>query len=1147
VTVSIGAWLFHPIFLAIIGTMIISSIPMVIIFHYWFKIQNNWMAAKDARMNIWKQAFTAVKYFKTRAFENYIYRKVNDARREEINWGFKNTLIYTAFVLILLIGPALSIFMFFKIYFHYGYQLEVSKIAIFLKLSMELTELVIGFPASFGFINELAVGLKRINRLLDYSELDIVEVKNKHPSTLDNPERYAAVIEYGSFYWRIKTENKEDGEEEEEEEDKKKKKDRNKKKKKRKDKIPQNNSIIHAPEDENANGRQAIDTPLLDTTNDNLEANLDRGKEAENKDGSNNNNLDDSDSEDEDTVKIGFQLFLPRFTVEKGKVTFLIGKIGSGKSSVLYALLGEMGIKDKQSIRINIEGKIRFIGQKPWILNGTIKENIILNLPFDSDKFEAAVKYSAMSDDIDQFQKGVETETGEGGDALSGGQRTRLALAQMLYQSPDIYVFDDILSALDAQVGSFVMQETILGYLKGKTVLMSTHAVQYLPRGDKIYLLEEGKIEAEGTFDEVSHCSIYQKYLELNKQLQESEEKKQEEVVSELVLSMKKNSSNRKDSTSASGEIEDSEKAEEVLAQLMIPEDREKGNVSWSTFLTSIRMFGNWWGLILLLIVCTVEQIINVKVNLLLANWSEHFLELDTDKTLQEYLKLSLLPALLGGSSVLLVGVFGYRLSKIIHSKMIYAVLHSRIEEFISRVPSGRIMNRFSNDLEKIDMSLMFHAQYFMFKFSTFIVGLATYGILIGWELVICILLMTIICIYLQRIYMSVRREVLRLASVAKSPALAVFSDACKGLPTIRNANLVHWTRDNFINRLDQGLKNDVVRDGLNAWYNVSTALVTNFIVIVPAYMLIVFFKKDMVVSNIMVSILMGTNLARDITELLTSYTNIESSMISVERCNHFENIVPESQYMHYAKDLEMADGSVSTTEALIRSQLTVSRPFAKQGVVRFENMSCMYSTSSGPILKKLTFEIKPKEKVGVIGRTGSGKSTLVKLLWRALDYFEGDILIDGKSIKQIDLKSLRSSVMILTQETALIEATLRENIDIRLVDKSRDAEIKALLDKLGFANNNFLSDGLDVKLDGDGSNLSAGEKQLISFARTILDKKPILVLDEATANIDLKTEEKIQQCIAEEFVDTTMIVIHIECKLSWAVTKYLFSRKEKW
>ena len=314
---------------------------------------------------------------------------------------------------------------------------------------------------------------------------------------------------------------------------------------------------------------------------------------------------------------------------------------------------------------------------------------------------------------------------------------------------------------------------------------------------------------------------------------------------------------------------------------------------------------------------------------------------------------------------------------------------------------------------------------------------------------------------------------------------------------------------------------------GANGWYNLRTSLAAVSTVMLPSFVLILFYFKHLVLSNLVVSIYVSCKMSADVNEWLWIYANLESTMIAVERCHHFEKIEPEPQYKSYKEDFKLVDGSKKSIEKLKRNQLKNTETVVTEGRITFSNMSCKYATSQQPVLNKLSFEVNPKEKIGVIGRTGSGKSTLIKLLWRALDYFEGDIQIDGKSIKDVDLKSLRSQITIVTQETALIEGTLREYIDIRLSDKSRDAEIESIFEEVGIRQPKLPKEEAGhANRCRDGSNLSAGEKQLISFARTRLDRKKIMVLDEATANIDLKTEENIQNCIKEEFTDTTMLII---------------------
>lgn len=338
--------------------------------------------------------------------------------------------------------------------------------------------------------------------------------------------------------------------------------------------------------------------------------------------------------------------------------------------------------------------------------------------------------------------------------------------------------------------------------------------------------------------------------------------------------------------------------------------------------------------------------------------------------------------------------------------------------------------------------------------------------------------------------------------------------------------NKFDWARSNFVDKLKDMLVNEIGIEGLNQWYNLRTTLVANLVVVMPAYLIIIFLKQRMNIGDIIVMLYIGTEIALVINQALSSYALVENDMIAVERCHHFEKIEPESQYKAYKEDYAIVDGSKKSIGELKKRQESREESVVTEGRIQFISMSCKYATSTGPILDKLTFEIKPREKIGVIGRTGSGKSTLIKLLWRALGYYEGDILIDGHSISKADLKSLRSQITIVTQEPALIEGTLRENIDIRLIDSSKDEELKVILDKLSFTNKNYTKAGLEMQVDAEGSNLSAGEKQLISFARTLFNKRKIIVLDEATANIDLKTEEKIQACIDAEFGDTTMLII---------------------
>jgi len=238
------------------------------------------------------------------------------------------------------------------------------------------------------------------------------------------------------------------------------------------------------------------------------------------------------------------------------------------------------------------------------------------------------------------------------------------------------------------------------------------------------------------------------------------------------------------------------------------------------------------------------------------------------------------------------------------------------------------------------------------------------------------------------------------------------------------------------------------------------------------------------------------------INELLWQYSNLEGSMVSLERCHYLSEVCPEEKY--------------SENEEIVVSV----------GMVEFRGVGCRYASRDRPALSGISLVVRPGERIGVVGRTGSGKSTMTKLLWRALDYYEGEILIDGHELSKVDLQSLISQMMVVSQETTLIAGTLRENIDLRITDTSQDDKIRSILTSLHFHHPAYLAHGLDMPIQADGTNLSAGERQLLSIARTLLHPLNLIIMDEATANIDLPTEETIQRCILDGFNGCTMIII---------------------
>lgn len=1071
VTAVVGVYLFTPIFLLIYVTIGVAGLPMSYIADKWMDIGNEWMKAKDNRISAWKHIFGVVRFIKSKAWENAIYKKIELIRRKEIKLQFLSFCCFAGWIFIMIAAPAIGTVAFLKVYF-FHHVLEMAKIGVSLRLILKIGMMVFDIPASFNFINELRISLKRLEEVFAATEVQ----SRKSVSFPDDEHESAAAIEIKSkkFYWRVKP-TKEEGEDNNNQTDTSTSKDES--------------SQQHVPS-------SFLQGPLL---------------------------ADDDSGRERDSQEMrSFELDIEEFSAAQQQLTCLIGKTGCGKSSLLYAVLREMSSDSTDGLKVC--GTVGFISQRPWIMNSTIKKNIVLDRAEDENRLRWAIKYSTLEDDMVTFDKGLDQETGENGDALSGGQRVRLSLAQILYQDPAIYLFDDILSALDSDVAEFIMKETILKQLANKTIVIATHAINYLHHMSKIYVMDSGKIVTSGKFTDLTDCEIYNTLVELSQ--------KSSHLTSSESQRSKVNQpqANNDVATVANGPDvnmkKQTEKMDEVLEELMVPEDRERGHISLDTYIIFLKLFGGGFGLVSIMLLYLIDHSLLVYSYIMLTKWSDNFMARSINSTLVEFLMVNLGSASLEAFSAFILSVFSYYLSRGIHSKMVYSVLHSQIENFLGRIPSGRILNRFTKDIEQIDDSLYWGFECYFYKLSKMIIQIWIFGLYLGKEIVACILMMAAVCMWYQRQFMAARREILRLDAITRTPMLNTLLDICKGLPTIRGLDKSEWMLQKFVDRFDDTLKNRILKEGLNMWYRLRASLAVCFLCVLPAYLIIFYRTPQIVVSDMMVTIIMGTALSTDMIELLFEWSRFEGCLIAVERCYNFHKIIPEAGYKCYQESAKHINGSDQSFRLIDAAREKQSQSVITEGRVVFYQVTFRYLTASKPTLKNVSFEILPKQKIGVVGRTGCGKTTLIKLIWKCLDPETGDITIDGHNLNNVDLKSLRSQMSLVTQEAAMIAGNLRDNLDLFVSRDSRDAEMNTILDRLGFKHAEYLKAGLDMDIQSEGSNLSAGEKQLISVARALLEKKKLVLLDEATASIDLDTEQTVQKCLKEDFEDSTMIIV---------------------
>lgn len=463
---------------------------------------------------------------------------------------------------------------------------------------------------------------------------------------------------------------------------------------------------------------------------------------------------------------------------------------------------------------------------------------------------------------------------------------------------------------------------------------------------------------------------------------------------------------------------------------------------------------------------------------------------------------------------------------------MVSRVFHSKVLDFLERVPLGRIINRFANDVYNVDFTTLAELIVFLGYVIAVLLDLVVTVKYTTFASIFLVIIFGIVGIYIQRTYMLAKRELLRMELSTNSPIASLFGEVIKGLPEIRSMRLAGYFKNKLKVALGENLKNNILIFGCDQWFDLRIGFANIIFVQIPCYTYLtyLFCYGECNMTGIAMALIYSTNITADCIDMLTNFSDFESSLISVERCNAFTVIAPEEGYSNFeAEEKKMITLKKSDKVPLkywkYAPALKLENPhIIKEGRISFDNVSARYNEKADNVLSNLSFEIRPKEKIGIVGRTGAGKSTVTKLFWRCLDYYQGSIKIDGKDIKHCDLKKLRSEMDILTQESPLFNGTLRENLNLRAVKDESDYIMVEILNELGFKS--FLEIDLDMKIEANGANLSIGERQIICFCRVLLSKRKLVIMDESTASIDLKSEERIQRTLINSFNDCTMIII---------------------
>ena len=844
-----------------------------------------------------------------------------------------------------------------------------------------------------------------------------------------------------------------------------------------------------------------------ETTNEELkEKLLDNDNKEEEKIKLNENIIDNNDKkEEEKDIEIIELLKDINLKVEKGDLIGIVGQVGSGKTCLLNAILNNLDvINNQQDKKIKINGTIAYVPQKAWILNDTVRNNIVFKRKFDPEKYKTVVNICQLNPDFELFKSGDMTQVSDKGSNLSGGQKTRITIARAVYSDSDIYLFDDPLSALDSHVGEYIFNGLIKEYLKNKTVLVVTHALQYIPLMNKVIYIDDGKIAFYGKPEDAMELPFFKKALSKEERKKYSELSKKKKKLRGKVMSEFYDT--EQESLNSDAFVNTVKKLERQRSK-KIKDQTElyKPPSKYESFKIIFSYCGGCCFFFSIILFCLLWRFTDSASDFIIAKWSS-MNDNDENEPEVNYFNWYLITKLLGivfifiRSYLIILGLVSF--NKRMHETLLMKLMRAPINLFHDIVTKSHIFNRFSKDLEnsiKYFNSFNYALTLLFNSLSALIIAIIFY-----WKSIFIIPFLIFLQHYLYKYYTKCAKQLFVLESYTRLPILSGFSETLAGLSSIRAYDYVEIFRKEYHQRLHNFYRVLVYQNGTLSWFALNIDLIgfcLLFFMLVVAY----FMRNTASASSIGVLLSYVLKLVEKNFYFYEQFNINERTSKSLESCEAYTHIVQEAPLI-YKNDKKLKE-----------------KNYPQTGKIEFRNFSVKYRPDTKIILKNLSFIIKSGEKIGVVGRTGSGKSTLCLCLFRILEPTFGQILIDDIDITKIGLSLLREIITVIPQDPTLIEGTLRENLDP--AGHFSDDEMIFNMNLIGMA---YLlnDDGLDFQVKEDGRNLSSGEKQLICMVRAILRKSKIIIMDEATSSVDYNTEKLIQKTILNNLKGSTIITI---------------------
>lgn len=869
---------------------------------------------------------------------------------------------------------------------------------------------------------------------------------------------------------------------------------------------------------------------------------------------------------------------------KKGKLNVIIGPTGSGKTSLLMALLGEMtktsgeiylpGYKSYEELSIGEDGftdSVAYCSQAAWLLNDTIKNNILFSAPFNKQRYNDVITACGLVRDFEILKAGDQTEIGEKGIALSGGQKQRVSLARALYSNSRTILLDDCLSAVDSHTALHIYENCISGPLmQNRTVLLVSHNVALTVRSAEfVVAMDNGRIVEQGSPEKLLDSGIFGDDDMIKSSVQSRVNshvnlKQAGELASEDASSKDKLLAKLKIQKTITHDIINDEEDEELenlkKGKLIEEETKSEGNVSKEVYLWFYQLFGGTPIFLLIIATFVTSQSLNISQSWWVRKWAQDMNdslsvltvpaqstftyamsfyqarqgEMQALKEANPSIYYILTYALLGFTyssiscmRIIFVYFQGIKASSKIFEITLNKVMRAKLR-FFDSTPIGRIMNRFSKDMEAVDQDLTAVANGAVACLSTVIFTLILITYITPGFIVFGVLI-TSLYYFIGTFYLSASRELKRFDSITKSPIHQHFSETLVGVSTIRAYGIERKFLLENVNKIDDNNRPFFYMWVANRWLSIRNDLVGALVVLFSGiFVLLKIDSLDAGMAGIALSYAISFNEAA--LWVVRLYAEVEMAMNSVERLKEYLEIDEEP------------------AELVLENEPPLNWPHA--GKLEVSDLSLRYAPHLPKVIKNVTFDVEPNNKIGIVGRTGAGKSTIITALFRFLDPETGYIKIDGIDITSIGLKNLRQAITIIPQDPTLFTGTIKSNLDP--FDSYSDEQIFEALRRVNLvstqeleakkANVNPMINSPDLESDDDenvnkflslsneisegGGNLSQGQRQLMCLARSLLKSPKIMLLDEATASIDYESDAKIQQTIRQEFSDSTILTI---------------------